>query len=51
MHGAQRSAPRRDKDRLLLKNSSNGAINAPFLLSLMKVKTDAETHCFGAESK
>jgi len=29
MHGAQRSAPRRGKDRLLLKNSSNGAINTP----------------------
>jgi hypothetical protein len=29
MHEAQRSAPRRGKDRLLLKNSSNGAVNAP----------------------
>jgi len=29
MHGAQRSAPRRGKDRLLLKNSSNGAVNTP----------------------
>jgi hypothetical protein len=29
VHGAQRSAPRRGKDRLLLKNSSNGTVNAP----------------------
>jgi len=29
VHGAQRSAPRRGKDRLLLKYNSNGTVNAP----------------------
>jgi hypothetical protein len=33
MHGRYGSAPRRGKDRLLLKNSSNGAVNAPLKFS------------------
>ncbi|MDP3042372.1 MAG: hypothetical protein Q8N62_06615, partial [Candidatus Omnitrophota bacterium] len=29
VHGAQRSAPRRGKDRSFLKYNSNGTVNAP----------------------
>jgi len=37
--GALGCAPKRGKDRLLLKNSSNGAVNAPFSFRLSRTSS------------